>query len=93
MSEVIRGLYIRRVSSEKIKRAQRLFDSIRILPLTESAILKSAQISGDVIKKGKSTSDADCLTIGITLSHNVKIVITRNVNHFKRIKELTVEGY
>ncbi len=75
--EVLSGLFARNVSSAKFLSAQELFEHIRVLPLNDYGIIKSAEINGDLIKKGEMIEDTDCLTAGIALSHNVETIITK----------------
>ena len=70
-----------------------LFSDIRMLPLDDSGILKSAEISAGLYKTGKLIGDNDCLIAGIALSKNVDTIITRNKDHFGRIKGLKIEIY
>jgi len=93
MYEVIRGFFLRRVPPSKFIEINELFENIRVLPLDDSAIIKSAQISSDLIKKGFTISDCDCMTAGIALSKGIHKIVTRNVKHFKRIKDIKVELY
>ena len=45
------------------------------------------------IKKGNMISDCDCLTAGIALSNGVNKIVTKNVKHFDRIKDIKAETY
>ena len=91
--EVLVGLFYRRASVEKIQKCQEAFNEIRVLPLNDEGIIRSAEISARLQKGGKMIDDVDCLTAGIALSKGVDTIITRNTKHFKRIKELKVESY
>ena len=93
MYEVIRGMFIRNVSEEKYLQISEFFDQIRLLSLDDNSIIKSAEISSGLLKNGQFIGDADCLTAGIALSNGVTTVVTRNVEHFKRIKGIKVESY
>ena len=93
MYEVIRGMFIRNVSEEKYLHISEFFDQIRLLSLDDNSIIKSAEISSGLLKNGQFIGDADCLTAGIALSNGVTTVVTRNVEHFKRIKGIKVESY
>ena len=93
MYEIIRGLFIRNLSSRKFIDITDLFENIKVLSLDDNAIIKSAEISADLMKKGTPVPDCDCLTAGISLSKGVNRIVTNNVKHFKRIKELRVETH
>lgn len=93
MFEVIRGLFLRKVSKEKLPQTINLFSEIRVLPLDDKAMIKAAEISSQLYHKGNIIDDCDCLIAGIALSNGIKEVITRDVEHFRRIKGIKVETY
>ncbi len=91
--EVIRGFFLQKDAASALLQTFNLFEALRVLSLDDNAIIKSAEISALLIKKGAVISDADCLTAGISLSRGVNTLITRNVRHFSRIPGLDVETY
>lgn len=93
MYEIIRGLFLRKVASHKFIDASDLFEHIKVLPLNDSSIIRSADIFSILSKKGTIISDADCLTAGIALSYGITTLVTRNKKHFERIPGLHVESY
>lgn len=93
MYEVIRGLFLKKISSSKLIAVFELFENIKVLPLDDNGVIKSAEISANLIKDGKMIADCDCLTAGILLSRRISTIITKNVKHFKRIKGIRVESY
>ena len=70
-----------------------MFENIKVLCLDDNSVVKSAEISSELIKKGVVISDCDCLTAGIALSKGINIIVTRNLGHFKRINGIKAEGY
>lgn len=93
MFEVIRGLFLRNVSSSTVLRVMGLFNNICVLPLDDQAVVKSAEISSELIKAGNVIPDGDCLIAGIALSRGINKIVTKNVKHFGKIKEIKVETY
>lgn len=93
MYEVITGLFFKNSSSSKLLQVQELFQDIRVLLLDDTGIIKSAEICADLMKRGEIIEDCDCLTAGIALSKGVTTIVTKNVDHFKRIKGIKVETY
>ncbi len=93
MYEVIRGMFLQGISSEKFLLASEFFENIRVLSLDDDAIIKSANISAKLIKKGITISDNDCLTAGIALSKGITHIVTNNKKHFERIPNIKVETY
>jgi len=92
MYELLVGVFHER-NADKILKAREFFENMRVLPVTEAGILRSAQIAAELMRGGLMVDDADCLTAGIALSHGITTIITRNVKHFNRIEGLTVETY
>ncbi|MBS3106776.1 type II toxin-antitoxin system VapC family toxin [Candidatus Woesearchaeota archaeon] len=93
MYEVIRGFFMKGMPPEKFVRAMELFENIRVLPLNDPSIIKAAEISARLKKEGNTVADADCLAAGIALAHGITTIVTRNTEHFKRMKGLIVESY
>lgn len=93
MYEVIRGLFLRKIDSHKFLDASDLFEHIRVLPLNDSSIIRSADIFSALSRSGTIISDADCLTAGIALSYGITTLVTRNKKHFERISGIQVEAY
>jgi len=93
MYEVIRGLFLKNISSSRFRDVIETFEDIKVLSLDNRSIIKSAEISSELIKKGNMISDCDCLTAGIALSNGVNKIVTKNVKHFDRIKDIKAETY
>ncbi len=93
MYETIRGLFLQGISPEKFLLASEFFENIRVLSLDDASIIKSAQISAKLTKKGIIISDSDCITAGIALSHGITHIVTNNKKHFERIPDVIVETY
>ena len=91
--EVMKGMFLRNVSSRKFLDIQELFENIRVLPLDDAGLIKSAEISSFLTKKGLFVADSDCLIAGITLSKGVSTIVTKNIDHFSRMKGIEVEQY
>lgn len=93
MYEIITGSFLSGVPPAKLLKVYELFESIYILPLDDSGVIKSAEICADLTKKGQAIGDCDCLTAGIAMSKGVHVIVTRNQKHFRRIKNIQVEEY
>lgn len=91
--EVMVGMFLQNVASSTFLQVQELFENIRVLPLDDSGIIKSAEICASLIKRGEIIDDADCLTAGIALSKGITTIVTKNRKHFQRIRGITVEAY
>ena len=93
MYEIIRGLFLRNVTSSKFVESMELFDNIRVLSFDDNAVIKSAEICSDLEKKGLKIHNFDCMTAGIALSRGINKIVTKNIKHFNRIKGIEVEAY
>jgi len=67
--------------------------SMQILQLGFKEAEKAAQIHDILESKGKKIDDNDILIAGIMLVNGIEKILTRNVEHFKNIKEISVIKY
>ncbi|MBS3147739.1 type II toxin-antitoxin system VapC family toxin [Candidatus Woesearchaeota archaeon] len=93
MFELIRGFFLEGAKPAKILELAGMFEAIRVLPMDDIAIIKSAEISADLTSRGAIIGDADCLIAGIALSKGVTTIVTKNSKDFKRVKGITIEEY
>lgn len=93
MYEIIRGLFLRKVSSSKFFEITELFENIKVLQLDDNSIIKAAEISSELTDQGQLVSDCDCLIAGIALSKGINEIVTKNTEHFKRIKGIKIVSY
>jgi len=91
--EVMVGAYIKDYSEKNLRKAVSLLNSIPVYNFDSNSALKASQIFADLIKKGNEIENADCMIAGVSLSNDCNIIITKDVEHFKRIKELKVIDY
>jgi len=82
-----------RKQKELMEKAAELLGRLEILNLDRKASMKAAEISANLIKKGKTIESNDCLIAGIALSNGIKSIVSRNEKHFKRIEGIKVEKY
>ena|SRR3989338_5520976 len=64
-----------------------------VFVIDRKAVIKSGRLFNRLMKEGKIIDDIDCLIAGTLISNDCFTIITRNVKHFSRIKELKVETY
>ena len=93
MFEVIRGLFFKNISSSKFVLITELFEDINVLSLDDDSIIKSAEISANLAREGRIIPDNDCLIAGIAITKGISRIVTRDSEHFKRIKGIEVEEY
>jgi tRNA(fMet)-specific endonuclease VapC len=86
--EVLRGLKIKN-ATHQITKFGLIRRQSRELPLTDSVIIRAADIYADLYKRGLLILDADILIAATALENNLAIV-TNNERHFQRISGLQV---
>lgn len=92
--ETMYGVY--RSLSEQEKRLdslKRVITNLEILDLDHEAASKAAEISGTLNREGRGIDPFDSLIAGIALTNGAEALITRNINHFERVKDLTIETH
>ncbi len=70
-----------------------LFSSLFCFDLTFVASKRAGHVFSELKKKGALIEPFDCAIAGIYLSNGVTKIITKNVKHFERIKDLEVLSY
>lgn len=91
--ELVYGVFANEQFSQKdLALIEEFFDSIPLVGLEHSGAFNAAKISATLKKEGKTIQLNDELIAGICSSKGCSI-LTRNVEHFSRIKGLKVERY
>jgi predicted nucleic acid-binding protein len=65
---------------------------MNILGLDAECAAKAGEVQGKLIRKGKMINPEDAMIAGIALINN-ETVLTKNVEHFSRIRDLKIETY
>ena len=89
--EIYYGIYINNAVKEE-KYAEMFFNSLEVLNVNSWGA-KAAKIFTDVTKQGKTIEQNDCLIASTLLMGGCNKIITKNVAHFSRIKEIQVLNY
>ena len=71
----------------------KFFTSIFLFEHNSKSAKKSSQIFWKLRKDGTAIGRFDSIIAGILLSNGVKKILTRNVKHFEKIKELEIIDY
>jgi len=90
--EVYFGAFRSREAEKNVKQADSLLSSIKILKLNLEASRKAGEILSELMHKGTPIDLRDALIAGITLTNGYTLV-TRNIEHFKRIIGLSIETW
>jgi predicted nucleic acid-binding protein len=90
--EVYLGAFKSKHAEKNLKQADELLGSIRVLELNTESSRKSSEILSDLLSRGLSVNIRDAIIAGISLTNGYTLV-TRNLEHFKRITGLSVEPW
>ena len=84
----------RRIDRDRrLSEIERLLSRVDIFPLDMRAATLAGKILGLLSREGRIIDVFDGLIGAIALANGCDTVVTRNVDHFKRIPDLQVETY
>jgi tRNA(fMet)-specific endonuclease VapC len=89
--EILRGLKARRATRQIARFEQRCQQSV-VLPITDEIIIQAADLYALLHQESQLISDADILIAATALRHNL-VMVTENVDHFRRIPGLRIESW
>lgn len=90
--EIYLGAFRSREAPENVKQADDLFNSIRILNFTMESSRRSSEILSELLRRGTPIDLRDAIIAGIALVDGYTLV-TRNVEHFRRVTGLSIETW
>jgi len=95
--EYLRGVYYlymhdKELLKSKLERAEAELARFEILPYTYEIAKSAAEIDAALALEGKSISLSDVIIAATTRQYKLTLV-TRNIEHFKRIPKLNIETY
>ena len=85
-------IYLSGNPTKEEKKVLKIVNDLPILNFDREAGKISGKINADLINKGKPIKTADVLIASIAINNN-KTLITRDVKHFSKIKNLKVISY
>ena len=93
--ELLIGIYsIKGIDKEKkLQDVEKLMEKLEVFTLEKESAINSAKIGGDLILKGQVIGDTDNMIIGIALTNGITTIVTRDIKHYKKVKEIKVETY
>jgi tRNA(fMet)-specific endonuclease VapC len=80
------------ISKKKEKSLLNLINTLKILPLDKNSALMASKIGRKLAKEGKMVHPMD-LMIGAIALQNKMPLVTNNVKHFSRIKDLEIVSW
>lgn len=92
--EVMFGLRILKGDvSKKWGSFKYLIDNLDVFNLDLESSFNASKIASELVKEGKEINAMDSLVAGIILSNNCNKIVTRDKEHFNRIKGIKIEDY
>lgn len=90
--ELLYGAYRSREKSDNVEKAKVLLGRLDVLPLDLGSSDKASEILASLADDGKAIDFRDALIAGISIANSLPL-ITRNNEHFSRIKGLKIEKW
>ncbi len=84
--EILKGFF---ALNKKENEIEQFINSLTVLNFDFNSSQKAAEIFDNLRKKGEITDALDLFIASITITNNEKL-LTRNIQHFKRIPELEI---
>ena len=89
--EILRGLKDLG-NEEKLRRFDNFIQENELVFITKDTIEKAAEIYAYLKKEGNLIEDADILMASTAIVEDL-VLITNNIKHFKRVKDLEIENW
>ncbi|KCZ70966.1 putative nucleic acid-binding protein, contains PIN domain [Candidatus Methanoperedens nitroreducens] len=77
---------------QREQEVEEFIEHVEVFQLDEDIEKRAGKIYADLRKNGELISDADIL-IAATVLDNDSVLVTNNIDHFKRIKNLKIENW
>ncbi|HMB44426.1 MAG TPA: PIN domain-containing protein [Candidatus Methanoperedens sp.] len=71
-----------------MEKTLRIISTTSIIDLDKEIAILGGKIYSHLVREGKEIELNDCLIVATALSYGIKKVVTRNIDHFNKIKEL-----
>jgi tRNA(fMet)-specific endonuclease VapC len=91
-AELRYGVYKSQRVEENLRKSDHFLKKVKILPLDREAADTFGKLKADLHRKGTPLSDFDLLIAAITLRYK-GIIVTNNIEHFKKIEGLHYENW
>ena len=92
--EVLLGIYRKKAKQQiELENFKKLIGNFDILHFDTKSSFIASKIIADLISEGREINAMDCMVAGTMLSKNCHDIVTRNKEHFQRIKGIGVEVY
>lgn len=87
VAELSVGAYLSK-KTDALEKTLGIISTTSIINLDKEIAILGGKIYSNLVREGKEIELNDCLIAATALSYGIKKVVTRNINHFNKIKEL-----
>jgi tRNA(fMet)-specific endonuclease VapC len=87
VAELSVGAYLSQ-RADALDKTLRIISAISIIDLNKEIALLGGKMYSELVRDGKEIELNDCLIAATALSSGIKEIVTRNIDHFNKIKGL-----
>jgi tRNA(fMet)-specific endonuclease VapC len=73
---------------DALEKTLKIISTTSIIDLDKEIAILGGKIYSNLVREGKEIELNDCLIAATALSYGIKKVVTRNIDHFNKIKDL-----
>ncbi len=85
VAELSVGAYLSQ-KADALEKTLKIISATSIIDLNKEIAILGGKIYSELVREGKEIELNDCLIAATALSSGIKEIVTRNVDHFKKIK-------
>ncbi|MHA1839534.1 MAG: type II toxin-antitoxin system VapC family toxin [Candidatus Ranarchaeia archaeon] len=90
MYEFLVGAYNAKAWKKELNIRRKILKKMFIIDFDSKAANVAAEINAQLRKRRKMINGADILIVGSMLSNGISSLVTKNVKHFQKIKQLSI---
>ncbi len=90
--EIVDGAFLSFDPNKEVKKIEELLSSIMVLDLNKENAFMAGKTEAQLKESGEVIEIEDIMIAAIAMTNNERL-ITRNVKHFSKIKDLKIESY
>lgn len=85
VAELSVGAYLSK-RADALEKTLRIISATSVIDLNSETALLGGKIYSELVREGKEIELNDCLIAAAALSSGINEIVTRNINHFNKIK-------
>jgi len=87
VAELSVGAYLSK-KTDALEKTLKIISTTSVIDLDKEIAILGGKIYSNLVREGKEIELNDCLIAATALSLGIKKIVTRNIDHFNKIKEL-----